>query len=306
MKSIILQDSCQNPIHIYVYEPKSKPKGIIHIIHGASEHFARYGLFAEFLNQNGFVVIGCDLLGHGLSTDNYKFVHFADKNGDQLVLEGIRLVESVILKDYPTLPRYILGHSMGSFLARKTIIDRPEFYQKAVISGTTIVSSGLKKVGLLLTSVIAKVKGPKYVSDLISSLSTDANPAKMKKDGLIGDFKEAWLTKDENIQNYYHNSEMCGQPFSVKANQDMIRWTQFVDDPKNIAKGNLKMPIYLMSGELDPLSNYGKQVVVLYNLMKKIGYQSISYKLYPTDRHEVLNELDKQTAYQDILKFLTK
>lgn len=304
MKKVVLKDSQQNPIHIYVYEPETKAKGIMQIIHGASEHFARYGVFAEFMNKNGYVVIGCDMLGHGLSTETYDYVHFADKGGDKLAFESLLLVKDYISEKYKSLHVYLLGHSMGAFLARKLIFDYPNFYQKAIISGDTYVSGMLTSVGILLTGMISFFKGPKCISKLIQNMAMDANPRKMKKDGLIGDFQEAWLTKDEKIQQYYHHSKMCGQPFTVRANQDMFRWMAYINKKANILKGKKDQPILFISGEKDPLSNYGKTVNELVALMKKLGYTNVSFILYENDRHETLNEMDHEKVFDDLLKFI--
>lgn len=304
MKKVVLKDSAQNPIHIYVYEPETKLKGVVQIIHGASEHFARYGLFAEFLNSKGYLVIGCDILGHGLSTETNDYVHYADKDGDKIAFESITLVKDYIIEHYKNQPVYVLGHSMGSFLARKLILDFPNFYKKAIISGTTYVSGGMTFFGILLTGTISLFKGPKYVSKFVQNMAIDANPRKMKKDGLIGDFQEAWLTKDEKIQQYYHHSKMCGQPFTVKANQDLFKWISFINNKANMNKGNKEQPIFLVSGANDPLSNYGKTILQLEEIMKNMGYKSVSSKIYEGDRHEILNEMDHDIVFDDILKFI--
>lgn len=304
MEKIILKDYENHPIHVYIYTPKDEIKAVVHIVHGAAEHFARYGLFAEFLNQHGYLVIGCDFLGHGLSTDTLEYVHFADKNGDILAYESVVLVKEYIEEHYPGKDVYLLGHSMGSILARKLVLDFPDFYKKAIFSGTAYSSKLLVAFGKLLIAVIRLFKGPKYVSRMVQNLTIDSYAIKMRKDGKITGIDEEWLTRDPEIQQYYHNSTMCGQPFTVQANRDLIEWASFVDDKRNLARGNLKMPILFASGDTDPVSNYGKDVLRLFDVMEGLGYENLHLKLYPQDRHEILNELDKETVYQDILDFL--
>jgi len=304
MEKIILKDCQGNPIHVYIYKPEGNVKGIVHIIHGASEHFARYGLFAEYLNKQGYLAIGCDFLGHGLSTENLDYVHFADKDGDILAYESVVLVKEYIEANYQGLDTYILGHSMGSFLARKMILDFPNFYKKAVISGTAFVPQMVVSMGSLLIKIIRLFKGPKYVSKLIQNMAIDANSRKMRKDGIITGIDEEWLTRDVEIQQYYHNSNMCGQPFSIQANLDMFQWMSFVNNLKFLNLGDKKMPIFLISGQNDALSNYGKDIKKLFDAMEKIGYENLHMKLYPECRHEILNELIKEEVYLDILKFI--
>jgi alpha-beta hydrolase superfamily lysophospholipase len=307
MEKFILKNSIGNDIHVYFYDQAALPvKGIVHLIHGASEHIARYGLFAAYLNNHGYLAIGCDFLGHGLSTDTNAYVHYADKNGDSLALESLDLVQKFIKTRHPELPVYVLGHSMGSFLARLEIIQKPSFYKKAVISGTTTTPAFMTAMGTFLCNVIGAFKGPKYVSPMIQKMAIDANPAKMKKDGLIKDRDVEWLTRDVEIQNYYFNSPMCGQPFTVTANRDMFKWIKFIDADKNIAKGDKNLPILFISGGFDPLSNYGKNIGILVDRFQRLGYEDVAMHIYADDRHEVLNELDKQQVYADVLAFLDK
>lgn len=304
MEKIVLKDYQDNSIHIYIYKPKGEIKGVVHIIHGASEHFARYGLFCEFLSKHGYLAIGSDLLGHGLSTKTLDYVHFADKDGDILAYESVLLVKEYIEENYKDKDKFVLGHSMGSFLARKLIIDFPDSYKKAIISGTAFTPQIVVSMGSLLIKFIKIFKGPKYISKLIQNMAIDANPRKMRKDGIISGIDEEWLTRDKEIQQYYHNSKMCGQPFTIQANLDMFKWMSFVNKKGNMNEGNKEMPIYLMSGDKDPLSNYGKDIKTLFETMKSLGYKNISMKLYPDCRHESLNELIKDEVYQDVLKFI--
>ncbi len=306
MEKFTQSDSKGNTIHLYVYEPEAKPKGVVQIIHGASEHFARYGLFADFLSKNGFAVVGCDILGHGLSTSTTDYVHFADKDGDRVAFESVLLVKDYIQKTYPKQKYYVLGHSMGEFLARKLVMDYPEFYEKAIWSGSTYVSGIMSSIGIALTTMIGFFKGPKYVSKMIQNMAIDANPRKARKDGLIHDLNEEWLSRDKEIQDYYHNSPICGQPFTVSANRDMFRWLKYVNKTKNFAKIKRDLPIFIISGAKDPFSNYGEKIYYLYNLMLKLGFTNVQMKLYDENRHEILNELDKAIVYADVLNFLKK
>jgi len=305
MEKIILKDYQGNPIHVYIYKPEGEIKGVVQIVHGASEHFARYGLFAEHLNKHGYLAIGSDILGHGLSTETLDYVHFADKDGDILAYESVLLVKEYIEENFKQNDVFILGHSMGSFIARKLVLDFPDFYKKAVFSGTAFTSAGKKMAGNVLIALIKLFKGPKYVSRLIQAMAIDSIPHKMLKDGIIsGALKEEWLTRDPEIQQYYQNSNMCGQPFTIQANHDMVKWISFVDNKKNIALGKKEQPIFFITGEKDALSNYGADIKKLFKVMSELGYTNLHMKLYEDCRHETLNELNKGEVYNDILKFI--
>lgn len=304
MEKFVLKDYQENPIHVYLYKPEDKIKGVVHIVHGASEHFARYGLFAEYLNKNGYLVIGCDFLGHGLSTETLDYVHFADKDGDILAYESIVLVKEYIEENYKDLDVYLIGHSMGSFLSRKMVLDFPGFYKKAIFSGTGFASKGLVFAGKTLINFMRPFKGPKYISKIVANMGMGAFADKLRKDGIIDGIDEGWLTRDEEIQNYYHNSNMCGQPFTIQAYYDMLKWISFVNSKKNLDTGKKDQPILFLSGDKDPVSNYGTEVTKLYNVMLNLGYSNTKMKLYPDARHEILNETNKDEVYKDMLDFL--
>ncbi|MDD3113284.1 MAG: alpha/beta hydrolase [Candidatus Izemoplasmatales bacterium] len=306
MKKMSLFDSQRNEIHVYIYEPKSSPIGVVQIIHGAVEHFARYGLFAEFLNKAGYVVVGCDILGHGLSSPTNDYAHFADKNGDQLAYESVLLVKDYVQEKYPNIDLMVIGHSMGSFLARKLVIDFPNDYKKAIWSGTALYAPGLMSMGIFLANLIISFKGPRHLSKLIDNMAIGSLASKARKAGLIQGLDEGWLTKDEAIQEYYHNSPMCGQPMTVSANRDLFRWIKFISLKKNWMRMNPKLPIFIASGAQDPLSDFGKTIPPLYQQLKKAGFENVEMKLYSGDRHEILNELDRDDVYQDMLIFLKK
>ncbi|QWC00672.1 alpha/beta hydrolase [Mycoplasmatota bacterium] len=306
MKQFILNDEFNNDIHTYVYEPEQKPIGVLQIIHGASEHFARYGLFAEFMNKNGYVVVGHDILGHGLSTNTLDYVHFSDKDGDTIAFNTIILVKKWINENYNSLPIYLLGHSMGSFLARKMVMEYPQAYEKSIFSGTAYPPKILLNIGLCLTTLIKSIKGPKYISKLVQDMSIDSNHKKMRKDQIISGINEEWLTRDKKIQDYYKHSPMCGQPFTVQANHDMFIWIKQANNINKIKKSNHHQPIFFISGGHDPLSNYGEQIHKLVDKMRSIGYDQIDMKIYPEGRHEILNELNRKNVYKDILNFIEK
>jgi alpha-beta hydrolase superfamily lysophospholipase len=303
MQKIILKDYEGNDIHTYIYEQKGDLKGVIHIIHGAAEHFARYGVFAEFLNDAGYLVIGCDMLGHGLSTNTHEYVHFGDKNQDILAFESIVLVKEYIEENYPGQEVLLLGHSMGSFLARKMLIDYPDFYSKAIISSTCFFPQIVTVSGNFLAKLISFFKSPSYVSMFLENMGNSGNPIKARKKGIIGDNNAEWLSRDEETVNYYTNCDMCGQPFTAGSYIAVSNWVKFVNSKRNINLGNKETPILFITGSNDPLGDYGKGIQRLYETFKNLGYKNVEIEIYPEARHELLNEINRQEVYKRLLDF---
>lgn len=302
MNKVTLQTTKNNNVAVYLYDDVQAPKAVIQIVHGAAEHFTRYEDFIKFLNSNGYICVGGDILGHGDSSHaEGNYVHFEEKEA----YESITIVKDYIIDHYKNLPLYLLGHSMGSFIARRLLIDYPQDYSKAIISGTTTMSIFMTTAAKALGGITRIFRGPKGISPLLGNLTLDGFPVKMKKDGKLND-GEMWITHREDIAKYYQESPICGEPFTVAANQGMLYWVDFVSKINNVKKGDKSTPLLFISGSDDPLSNYGKDIKTTVEMYKKAEYQFIESLIYENMRHEVLNEIDNNKVYKDCLNFFNR
>lgn len=302
MKKILLNTSKGSNIAVYIYDQVEKPKAVIQIVHGASEHFTRYENFINFLNDNGYICVGGDILGHGDSCHaDANYIYFEKDEA----YESITIIKDYIKENYSKLPLYLLGHSMGSFLARKLLMDFPKDYSKAIISGTTTMAVFMTTIAKGLSSITRLFRGPKGISPLLSELGMNGLPKLMMKAGKLND-GELWITHREDIANYYRESPICGEDFTVAAYQGMFSWVDFVSKMSNIKKGDKSTPILFIAGADDPLSHFGKDIKTTVDCYKKAGYEYIESIVYDNMRHEVLNEIDNQKVYNDCLSFFNK
>lgn len=93
-------------------------KGVVQITHGMAEHSNRYGRFAVELCKNGYAVFICDLLGHGNSVSDDSELGYFGENGVESLVDDMKQLNDIARREYPGLPVYLFGHSMGSFLSR--------------------------------------------------------------------------------------------------------------------------------------------------------------------------------------------
>lgn len=274
---------------------------ILHIAHGMLEHIDRYDDFANYLAQNGVLVVGNDHLGHGssiISEEDRGF--FAEENGNKIVLEDMHTLSNIIKAEYPNLPYFLLGHSMGSFLARQYIINYEKELNGVIIVGTGFQPFILIKLGEIITRIISIFKGWRYRSRFINSLTIGKNNKKFEP----GRTKVDWLSRDQEIVDNYINDKRIDFIFTLNAFYNMFKGMLHLYDNNNISKIQKDFPMILLSGEDDPVGNFGKDIVKLYNSYKKIGMVNVSYKLYENDRHEIINELDREIIYKDILNWM--
>lgn len=281
-----------------LYLPEN-PKGILQISHGMVEHIERYDAFMTYIAENGFIVCGHDHLGHGKTAENEAELGFiAEKNGYRLVCEDVYLFGKAIKAGYPHLKHILLGHSMGSFIVRNTVVIHPDACDALIIMGTG-GPNPLSRFGLLLTSLIGKLFGAKHISHLayVAAFSSYNKRTGSKH-------PMAWLSRDEKELQKHDADPFCTFRFTVSAMHDLIRLQSDANRQEWFENLRKDIPILIVSGTEDPVGNYGKGIETIYTRLIEEGVTDVVRILYPDMRHEILNEFDREKPYSDILSFL--
>jgi len=292
-----------NRIHAVLWKPdQGKNVGILQISHGMIEYIERYEDFAEFLTDKGFLVVGNDHLGHGRSAASQEdWGYFAPRKGSDLVVEDLNRLRRMVQKKYPELPYFMLGHSMGSFLLRKYLSKYGKGLSGAVIMGTGTQPDYVVQAGKALCVILALLKGWRYRSSLVDQQVFSGNNKRFQ-----GGDTDSWLTKDPEIVKAYNSNPCCTFKFTLNGFYNLFDTIHFINQKRNIQAIPKNLPVVLVSGQDDPVGNYGAGVKKAYETYKKAGIMDLNWKLYPEDRHEILNETDKEIVYQDIYKWLQK
>lgn len=290
-------------IHALKCVPDSKPRAVVQIAHGIAEYIDRYRPFMEFLADNGFVVAGNDHLGHGKSIrvpEEQGF--FAEKDGWWRVVDDMDKLHDIMSNEYPELPYVLFGHSMGSFLTRTYLIKHPDKYDGVILSGTGHQSPALVLGGNAAASVMAKLSGAMGDGSKLDSLAFGTYLNKIENPRTKFD----WLSRDTEQVDKYIADPLCGFVGKIGLYRDMMQGIKFITDKKNIAQMNKEKPVYFMSGDGDPVGDYGKGVERAYKAFCDAGLHDVFMRLYPGGRHEMLNETNKEQVYQDILSWLNE
>ena len=288
-------------IHAIEWIPDKAPSAILQICHGMVEYIGRYDAFAAFLAEHGFYVTGNDHLGHGASvTTDAQHGFFHDPNGNECVIGDIHTLREMTAARLPGVPYFLMGHSMGSFLARQYIELYGTGLSGAIIMGTGTQPELVLTAGMFLCERIAKAKGWDYRSQTVNNIAFGSynkkfQPARTPQD---------WLTKDTQVVDAYRKDPWCTFLFTVNAYYHMFRGIQLMQKPENIKKIPRDLPLFLVSGADDPVGGFGKGVEAAFQGYHKAGLRDVQMKLYPKDRHEILNELDKAQVFQDLLDWL--
>jgi len=288
----------------YQFMPKGvSVRAIMVICHGMSEHIMRYAEFAEYLCGEGIAVFGCDHLGHGDSVDAkapvYGYFGKKEKTLDILVENQKKLIE-VIRKKYPHLPLVMFGHSMGSFVVRKYMVTYPDTIDGAVICGT---GGANKLIGVAngLFFLLSLFGGEKKRSAFADKLMFGDYNKRFPGEGEHG-----WLTKDETMRQVYANDPKSNFIFTIGAIRCLLHTHKEVNSPAWYTKVPLGLPILLVSGEDDPVGNFGQGVTEVYEGLENAGVGMLDMKLYENDRHNILHETDREIVFADLAGFVLK
>ncbi len=277
-------------------------KGIVQICHGMAEHLERYEEFIDFLTSSGYVVFIHDYLGHGKSVKNDdELGYFGEKDGYKTLVNDVKLVTDLAKDKYPELPVFLFGHSMGSFIARYYTQLYSAGIKGAVFCGTAGPNPGAK-VGVMLANMIIKQKGSHYRSKLIDKIAFGSYNKKCRPQRTPFD----WLTKDNAIVDKYIDDKYCGFLFTAAGYRDLFNLLITVNRPEWFTSFNNDFPVLLIAGEDDPVGSYGAGVKKVYDSLVSAGHNNVEMKLYPGDRHEILNETDKKNVFADVLMWLEK
>ena len=290
----------KNDIRAVRYVPETEVKAILQIAHGMVEFIDRYDDFASFLSEKGYLVTGNDHLGHGGSVKTKDDWGYFGENGFEHVLGDMYELTKITKQEYPDKPYYLLGHSMGSFFARNYLADYGKQLDGAIIMGTGFEPAIKIRGGMMICSLLALVKGWRYRSPFVNNMAFGAYNKKFEPARTRAD----WLSKDEALVDWYVSEEKCSFVFTLNGFYEMFRCILNLHNKEALNRIPKDLPILFVSGGDDPVGSFGKEVENSIRSLRDAGIKNIGYKLYLNDRHEILNELDKQDVYEDIYKWL--
>lgn len=281
------------------YDPEVEYKGVLQLVHGMLEYIERYNELAEYMASAGYFVVGHDHLGHGDSVKSPEELGYVGKQGAVLWLRDIGQIRRMAVSYAPKVPYIMLGHSMGSFLVRRYLIYHGKKVDGAILMGTGQQPMPAVKAGLALTYLGMLRSGKRGKSRLLDNL-TCSGFAKLYPDNAR---TGSWMSRDPQVMMDVVNDKKMNFHFSLNAFEALLRTVEEVTDPRRAARMPRDLPVLILSGDADPVGENGKGVRRFEKMLKKIGMRKVTCKLYPENRHELINDLDKQEVFQDIRKW---
>ena len=310
MKSFMLKmdDGYELSINRWQPDTEEELKGVLQLHHGLAEHSLRYDRFGSVLAENGWVLNAYDMRGHGRSAENAEkngtgiFGKLADKKGFDRAVLDLKAVTENLKKDFPGKKTILMGHSFGSFVSQGFIEEFGSLIDACILCGTAGPRRALIGVGSFFTHLITFFTGKNKIVPILDKLAFGSYNAKIQNPRTEFD----WLSANELNVDMYKMDNWCGFPLTASFFCSMLEGLNKIHKAKNIKKIPTELPVFFIWGSDDPVGSYGASIKALIKIYQSNGMKKIDFKEYPGDRHEILNENDKETVEKDILEWIGK
>ena len=278
-------------------------KGIVQISHGIGEHAGRYHSIANILQNDGYEVFANDHRIHGKSVKSEDYLGYYD--GEDYFSDAIndmRQLTEIIKNTNPNKKIILFGHSMGSLLSREYVTRYGEDLDALILSGTASFMKGLGSFGLLSAQFLGKLNGKHRSNELLKNLFTSQFNKKFKPNRT----KVDWISRDEKQVDLFEADPLRIEDFSLSVFKDVLKGSKKIDKDATFEKTPKNLPIFIFSGDKDPVGEMGKGVKKVVKKYKNAGIKNLTLKLYSEGRHEMLNEINKEEVEKDVLNWLNK
>jgi len=304
MKKYISFESAdgRTDLNVVMWLPNGRPRAAVQIIHGMAEFIERYDAFARFLNEHQIMVIGHDHLGHGDSVDaeHPLYGYFSKGNSPDILTSDTANVTAYLKKRFPTLPLFLLGHSMGSFILRNYLQTQTHPVDGAIVMGT---SSERREAAhaLRILRVLNRTSGTKFNPVMDKLIFLNYNQP-FKQDNLTF----SWLSKNQENVRWYEANDKTGFPFTNNGYYTLMSLIHHGAGKKWYESISRTLPFLIISGEMDPVGNYGKGPRKVAQELQEGHFDDVTLQLYHDLRHEILHEAEADIVMLDLLNWMQK
>ena len=296
-------NSCgEGKIHYIRWAPEGQPKAVVQILHGIAEYAQRYEDFAGYLNDLGYLVVAEDHMGHGKSISKDTTRGYFAGGWFAAVDDSHKLME-LIQAEYPDVPYFVFGHSMGSFMTRTWLAKyHDDDLAGAVICGTGWMNPLVLKAGKLMADGACKKNGERVPDEKLQAVAFSGYNNRVERQRTAFD----WLNRDHRCVDAYIADPLCGFTASAGLLRDMFGGMLHNQMHSTLTAMNRKLPVFFIAGGDDPVGGYGKGVKKTAEAFKNVGMKQVDLRIYPLCRHEIINELNRREIWEDVAQWFDK
>ena len=267
--------------------PVERPRAVVQLIHGAKEHKERYHPFIAYLNEHGYAAVIADNRGHGASVSDRWPLSFIDDF--RLLPEDQYAVTCLVRQRFPGVPLAVLGHSLGSMIARIYLQRHDDEPQALILSGTAnFIPAGI--VGIAAANMVCALRGERVYSRLLERMANFLD--------------DSWVVGDAEALAAYRADPLCTYPYPAASMREIFRIDRELHAYDRVAVKTPELPILSISGALDPVTGGERGLADTERTLRRLGYSDLTFTVYPGMYHEVLNETGRAEVWQDVLTFL--
>ncbi|MEH6592302.1 MAG: alpha/beta hydrolase [Halioglobus sp.] len=279
--------------------PAQNPKAVVLIVHGGSEHSGRYETLASELNQRGYSVYAEDHRGHGRTGEiNGKLGDMGPANAFERVCEDVLALGARAATENPDTPLIILGHSLGSLITQRLLLQHSALFAAAVLSGSPDIFAVANAADLVHAEVQRLGRGE--VSEVLEAGIVAGFNAAFPDESAA----HAWLSRDAGQRQLYEDDPLCAYPLCASAWQDLIAAMMVTTEAMVVAAIRKDLPLYILSGEKDPAHGDWRAIHRLEDNYRLAGLEDMTIKKYMGGRHEMFNEINRKEVTEELLDWL--
>ena len=280
------------------------PRAVVHICHGMAEHAGRYDEFGQVLAQAGLAAVAHHHRGHDPALAPRDQGHYADHNGWDLVLDDTARVQHWIRDQWPDSPSFLLGHSMGSFIAQDALMRgvMPAIPDGLILSATNLENPWRLRALRMLVALERRRCGPRGRSPVLKRVTFDAFSASVKTPETPFD----WLSNDHQAVRNYISDPACGFECTTQLWHDFSGGIQHLIRPDSQRAIPNNLPLFILAGDQDPVGQFGHGPTALAKAFRQTGHPRVELKIYPGIRHEPFHDINRLEVFGDVLQWMAQ
>ena len=280
---------------------KKHTRGVIQLIPGMAEHAGRYSEFAHKMASNGFGVYVSDHPGSGITAGSIDKLGLLPANiGWEVMLENTRVLYTHIRKETPDVHIYILGHSMGSILARHFTAIYPVYVQGIILSGTFETPNLLLRLSIGLASFMKLVQGADKKSRWFNRFFYGKLNMPFRNSGPT---RFEWISSVREEVDAYVSDPYCGYDCSWGFYAALFKGIQAMKKAQHVLKYRKTLALLTITGDKDPVGNFGKDAFRIYGHFYRQKFQHITMKVFK-GRHELFHDESRDKVFDYLLLWM--